>query len=258
MHGKQVTFTHAIVRPPGISFHQAISTAELGRPDLALAIRQHADYCDALRRCGLEVITLQADPLHPDGTFVEDTAVVTERCAVITNMASPSRQGEQAAVADMLARFRPIERIVPPGTLDGGDVMRVGEHFYVGISGRTNDDGARQLANMLARYGYTASTVPVTGCLHLKTGVTCVGDNRLIATSEFADRPELAAFDIIHAPPGESAAANCVLINGRLLMPTGCEAARRLLEPLGWEIIEVPILEFQKADGGLTCLSLRF
>jgi len=253
-----VTFTRAIVRPPGLNFHEAISTAELGRPDFALALRQHADYCDALRRCGLDVITLEADPLHPDGTFVEDTAVVTERCAVITNMASPSRQGEQAAVADVLARFRPIERIAAPGTLDGGDVMRVGEHIYVGVSGRTNDDGARQLADILARHGYTASTVPVTGCLHLKTGVTCVGDNRLIATGEFADRPELAAFDIIHAPPGESAAANCVLINGRLLTPAGCEAARRLLAPLGCEIIEVDISEFQKMDGGLTCLSLRF
>ena len=253
-----MTFTRAIVRPPGPGFHEAISTAKLGPPDFALALRQHADYCDALRRCGLEVITLEADPLHPDGVFVEDTAVVTERCAIITNMAAPSRQGEQAAVADVLARFRPIERIVPPGTLDGGDVMRVGEHFYVGISGRTNDDGARQLADILARYGYTASTVPVGGCLHLKTGVTCVGDNRLLAVSEFADRPELAAFDIIHAPPGESAAANCILINARLLTPAGCEAARRLLAPLGCEIIEVPISEFQKADGGLTCLSLRF
>ncbi len=253
-----MTFTRAIVKKPGPNFHQAITTADLGRPDFEEALAQHAAYCDALAQCGLEVTVLQADPLYPDGTFVEDTAIVTERCAIITNMSSPTRQGEGAAIVDALAGCRPIEQLVPPAAADGGDVMRVGDHFFIGISGRTDANGAGQLSDALGQYGYTASTVPVTGCLHLKTGVTVVGDNCLLATAEFAGRAEFADFDIIPATPHEPAGANCILINGRLLIPAGCEATRLLLARLGQPIIEVDICEFQKMDGGLTCLSLRF
>lgn len=248
----------AIVRKPGPNFHEAITAAGLGRPDFEKALAQHAAYCDALKQCGLAVTVLAADPLYPDGTFVEDAAIVTERCAIITHMSAPSRCGEQAVVADALSRFRRVEHLTPPAAADGGDVMRVGDHFFIGISGRTDAGGARQLSDVLGRYGYTASTVPVAGCLHLKTGVTCVGDNHLLATAEFAGRAELASFDIIRTPPDEPHAANCVLINGRLLAPAGCQATRRLLAPLGRPIIEVDISEFQKMDGGLTCLSLRF
>jgi len=256
--GQRLNFTRAIVRKPGLEFLCAITASNLGRPDFETALDQHAAYCDALKECGLELTVLEADPRFPDGPFVEDTAVVTERCAIITNMSSPSRQGEQAAVQEALAQFKPIERISPPGTLDGGDVMRIGEHFYIGLSGRTNADGAGQLTDVLARHGYTASTVPVAGCLHLKTGVTWVGGNHVVARADFAGRPELAAFNVIQVAAGEDHAANCLLINGRLLMPAGCQATGRLLGRLSWPVIELPISEFQKMDGGLTCLSVRF
>ncbi len=253
-----MTFTHAIVKKPGPNFHQAITTAGLGRPDFEKALAQHAAYCDALKQCGLALTVLAADPLYPDGTFVEDAAIVTERCAIITNMSAPSRRGEKAVVAHALGRFRPVEHLAPPATADGGDVMRVGDHFFIGISGRTDAGGARQLSDALGRYGYTASTVPVADCLHLKTGVTCVGDNCLLATAEFAGRAEFADCEIIPATPNEPAGANCILINGHLLIPAVCEATRLLLARLGQPIIEVDISEFQKMDGGLTCLSLRF
>ncbi len=251
-------FSRAIVRQPGPNFAGAITTTDLGPPDFALAIDQHAAYCDALRQCGLEVTVLQADPLYPDGTFVEDAAIVTERCAIITNMSSPSRQGEQAVIAELLGPRGPLERISPPAALDGGDVMRAGEHFFIGISGRTNADGADQLSDLLDQHGYTASTVLVSGCLHLKTGVTVVGERTLLATAEFAARAEFADFEIIPALAHEPAGANCILINGQLLAPAGWPDTRRLLQRLDAPIIEVDISEFEKMDGGLTCLSLRF
>ena len=250
------TFTRAIVRQPGINFAQGITTATLGAPDIALAQRQHAAYCAALRACGLAVTVLPADTRYPDGCFVEDTAILTERVAVLARPGDPTRRGETDRIAAELAPGKPVEPIAAPGTLDGGDVLRVGDHFYIGQSQRTNAAGAEQLTHILTRHGYTASTVPVRTVLHLKTGITYLGDDTFIATAEFADR--FAEYDPIVVIPAEAYAANCLRVNDRVLVPAGFPMAYRRLAEQGLELILLDMSEYEKMDGGLTCLSLLY
>jgi len=249
-------FTRAIVRTPGENFCDGITTSRLGRPDRRKTLEQHTAYCDALRDCGVEVSVLTADERFPDGCFVEDTAVVTEDCAVIARLGAPERRGEEEAIADALAAFRPLRRIEEPATLDGGDVMRVSDQFYVGLSKRTNAEGALQLTSALSEHGHVVSTIPVNGVLHLKTGVTFVGDNTLVATGEFAGRDEFNAFCRIDVD--ETAAANCLNVNGTILVPAGFPKTASALRRLRRPVIELDISEFRKMDGGLTCLSLLF
>ncbi len=249
-------FTKAIVRKPGINFADGITSADEGRPDFLKALEQHASYCDALRQCGLKIFVLEADERFPDGCFVEDTAVVAEQMAVITKPGDPSRAGEEKSIAEILGRFRKLEWIEAPGNLEGGDIMQVNNHFYIGVSKRTNSDGARQLATILSNYGYTSSNVPVETVLHLKTGVTYLGNNNFIAVDEFSTA--FAASNVIELSPDEYYHANCLLINGHLLVPKGYPNARREIEGLEYQIIEVEMSEYRKMDGGLTCLSLLF
>ena len=246
--------TTAIVRLPGTNFGDGITTAGLGPPDFRRALAQHEAYCRALEDCGLEVVTLDADPRHPDGCFVEDTAVVTESVAVSTRPGSPARAGEEEAVAEVLAGYRALERIRPPGCVDGGDVLRVGSHFLIGRSARTNQPGADQLGEILAAHGYPSSQVPVEAGLHLKTGVTTLGDGRVVATAAFA--PLFPRAQVVPVDPGEEYAANCLAVNGRLLVPAGHPGVRRRLGQAGYDVVEVAMSEFRKMDGGLTCLSL--
>lgn len=231
--------------------------AHLGKPDFNTALKQHESYCDALRRGGTEVTVLPADPKFPDGVFVEDAAVLAERCAIITRPGAASRLGEGQAIEEVLLAQRPIERIHGPGTLDGGDVLRVENHFYIGLSRRTDLRGAKQLIEILTRCGYAASTVPVSGLLHLKSGVTYVGRNTLVALSEIADQRLFHQFDIISAD-AEAHCANCLLVNSLVLAPCGCPNTVRQLRSRGMTVGELEISEFQKMEGGLTCLSLLF
>ncbi|PLX91554.1 MAG: N(G),N(G)-dimethylarginine dimethylaminohydrolase [Desulfuromonas sp.] len=252
-------FTRAIVRTPGRSMVCGISAANLGTPDYEKALAQHREYIDALEGCGLQVQVLDADEGYPDSTFVEDVAVLTAHCAVITRPAALSRTGEIESIRPVLQQhFARIEQIMAPGTLDGGDVMQVGDHVYIGLSQRTNLSGAEQLIAILLRYGVAASIVPVTEFLHLKTGVTWVGGNRLLAAGEFITRPEFAHCNILPVDATDAAAANCIRINDSILMPFRFPQVRARLEPLAARIIEIDISEYAKLDGGLTCLSLRF
>lgn len=253
------TFKNALVRKPCPNLAQGLSTAGLGRPDYEKALAQHDAAIAALRYCGLAVTVLDADDHFPDSVFIEDTAVVCEKAAVITRPGAPSRQGEEAAVAEALERFRkPIETITAPGTLEGGDVFRAEDHFYIGVSARTNEEGARQLAAILGRHGYSATPIPLRDALHLKTGVAYLENNRLLACGEFLDHPLLAGFEIIPVAADEAYAANSVWINGRVLVPAGFDKTRRTVERLGYEAVPVDVSEFRKLDGGLSCLSLRF
>jgi dimethylargininase len=252
-------FTRAIVRTPGRSMAAGLTKANLGIPDYKKALLQHRQYIDALESCGLEVLVLAADDEYPDSTFVEDVALFTRHCAIITRPAAASRIGETTGIRPVLQRYHAcIEKVLAPGTLDGGDVMQVGEHFYIGISARTNAHGAEQLIAILERYGMTGSTVNVTGYLHLKTGVTCVAEQTLLAAGEFVSRPEFSHLTILPVADEETGAANCIHINGRILMPAGFPKTRKQLAERESQIIEVDISEFAKLDGGLTCLSLRF
>ena len=254
-------FTHAIVRTPGPNITEGITSASLGKPDYALALQQHAAYVAALQACGLEVTVLEAAPAFPDAGFVEDTAVLARRVAVITRPGAPSRQGEEISVAEALRAFYHPDQmhcIAAPGTLEGGDVMRVEDHFYVGLSSRTNAEGARQLIAFLDRHGYSGSTVAMQEMLHLKTGLAYLENNRLLTAGEFIRHPLFAYFNTIPIEPQEAYAANCIYVNGVVLVPTGYPGVQAKIEAAGLRTLAVDTSEFRKLDGGLSCLSLRF
>lgn len=252
-------FTKALVRTPCRAMVNGLSTSGLGRPDYEKALAQHDAYVEALRGCGLAVTVLAADEAFPDSVFIEDTAVLSEKTAVVTRPGAPSRRGEEKAVAAALQNFYGrLEAIRAPGTLEGGDVLRAGDRFYVGLSARTNEDGARQFAAILQGHGYEAIPVPLREVLHLKTGISYLGHNRLLACGEFLDQPLLSSFERIPVPAGESYAANSLWINGRVLVPAGFPGTLRLVSGLGYDAVPVDVSEFRKLDGGLSCLSLRF
>ena len=252
-------YRRAIVKQPSVTLKDGLRENNRGAPDYALAMRQHAAYVAALRSCGLTVHVLAADADYPDSVFVEDTAVLTEHLAVIARPGALSRRGETEAVAHMVAGFYGnVMHITAPGTLDGGDVLQVGKHVYVGLSRRTNRQGIGQFREMLAPYGYAVSGVPLRRMLHLKTGAACVGERMLVLTGELAAQPLFQEYDIIVLGREEGYAANCLRINDRLILPAGYPSARQKLAALGVDIIPVDTSEFRKLDGGLSCLSLRF
>ena len=251
-------YSHAIVRKPGIDFSQGITTKDLGSPDYAAMLQQHNAYTQILRNLGLQVNLLEPLPGFPDAYFVEDPAVIFSELAVLTNPGAKSRQGEQDAIEPLLARYRPIERIIPPGTLDGGDVMMAEGHFFVGISKRTNSEGAAQLGRILEKFGYTWQIVPVAAGLHLKSSVNYIGDGTLLVTPEFAGRAEFKPYKQILIDKDESYASNTLWINNTLLTPRGFPKTLISLQKLGMPIIELEMSEARKMDGGLSCMSLRF
>jgi dimethylargininase len=255
-------FTRAIVRPPGSNFAAGLTTQELGAPSLEKALQQHAAYCQALRRCGLELTELPADPDYPDSTFVEDTAILTSRGAILARPGAASREGEVQAMRPVLAVFyHHLAQIAPPGTLDGGDICEAGEHFFIGLSERTNEAGAQQLAAFLAGLGYTSALVDihgVPGILHLKSGIASLGDGRLALIDALAGHPAFRGYDVIRLDPHENYAANCVRVNDYLLTAAGYPHFHRALEGAGYQLLVLDMSEYQKMDGGLSCLSLRF
>jgi dimethylargininase len=252
-------FISAMVKTPCKNMVNGISHANLGKPDYGLACRQHDQYILALEACGLAVTVLEPDEAFADSTFIEDTCLVTQKCVVITRPGAISRRGETRAVAEAMCGLdRPMACITSPATLDAGDVMMVNDHFYVGLSQRTNPAGAARLEQILNPFGYTVSAIPLTSVLHLKTGVSYLENNCLLAWGEFVNRPEFAAFCLLKVDDTEAYAANSVWINGRVLVPEGCDKTRAMIEAAGYDTIAVNVSEFRKLDGGLSCLSLRF
>ena len=254
-----MNFSKAIVRRPGRSIVNGLSTSAHETLDYEKALVQHEQYIKALEDCGLNVEVLDCLEDYPDSTFVEDVAVLTPDVAIVTAPGAPSRKGEVKAIKPVLENhYEHIEKIHTPGTLEGGDVMQIGRCFYIGLSKRTNSSGARQLKGFLKKYGMLSVPVSETGFLHLKTAVTYIGRKTLLVAEGFVLPGELEAFDRIQVPRAEYPAANCILINDKILMPAGFPKTRNRLELLGVDIVEVDISEFAKIDGGLTCLSLRF
>lgn len=251
-------FTHAIVRKPGPNFAEGITTADLGQPDYELVLAQHAAYVAMLQELGLTVVVLEPLPDHPDAHFVEDTAVIVQEVAVIANMGAPARQGEEQAMASVLQEYRELVHIELPGTFDGGDVLVVEQHCMIGLSDRTNEPGARQLGEALARYGYRWDAIPVGAGLHFKSSVNYVGKNTLLIDQTFVDHPAFAGYEKLVIDADETYAANTLWLNDHLLMPAGFPKTRAKLSALGLPVIELETSELRKMDGGLTCLSLRF
>ena len=255
-------FTHALVRPPAATFAAGITSSGLGPPDLELALEQHDAYCRTLGRLGLSLVRLPPDPAFPDSTFVEDAAIVTGRGAILTRPGAPSRAGEVTAVGAALDRWFPeLDRITPPGTVDGGDVCEAGEQFFIGVSQRTNEAGAAQLSAWLAARGFDSSVVDtrgMPGMLHLKTGLSWLGGRQLIAWREVAGHEALGGWEVLEVPEGEEYAANCIRVNNAVLVAHGFPKTAALLRGLGYEVAELEMSEYQKMDGGLSCLSVRW
>jgi len=255
-------FTRAIVRIPGNNFADGLTTVSLGTPNFEKVLAQHTHYCDALQQCGLELTTLKPDLRYPDSTFVEDAAILTPHAAILTRPGAASREGEVAAIRPAVNSFYSrLLTIDAPGTVDGGDICEAEDHFFIGISLRTNEEGARQLAALLGAQGYTASTIDIrsmTTILHLKSGISYIGDNTLVVMDEMAANPLFTRFDQIRVSAAESYGANCVRVNDRVLVADGFPHLRDELIARGFNPLVLNMSEFQKMDGGLSCLSLRF
>ena len=255
-------FQQAIVRTPGPNFAQGLTTVDLGMPDYRKVLQQHGAYCEALAQCGLQITTMPVDPRHPDSTFVEDTAVLTAHSAILCRPGATSRAGEVAAIRSAIANVFPsLNQIEAPGTLDGGDICEADNHFYIGLSHRTNEEGARQLAIHLERHGYTTAFMDVrriSSILHLKSGISYIGDRTLVVIPELAAHPLLHGYKLIQVAPQEAYAANCVRVNQRVLVAAGYRQLTADLRDSGFDPLQLDMSEIQKMDGGLSCLSLRF
>ncbi len=250
--------TRALVRtlPRSYASHYARRGVTIS---LTLADRQHQAYGRALEAAGLAVSFVEADESLPDCVFVEDTAVAWDQHALITRMAE-HREGEQPAVEAALRRSHVISHLPKGAKLEGGDVLHADDLTYVGLSSRTNQAGAEALRGFLSPFGREVVTVLVSECLHLKTGVTYLGDDTLLAVPGWFDMSRFDVNDVVHAAEGEQGSANCLRIRDRLLMPAGYpETARRVqrfAEAHGVTVTQLVISEFEKGGGSMTCLSL--
>lgn len=252
-------FKNAIVRTPCSGIVNGLTSADLGTPDYELALKQHKAYIAALEQCGVEVTVLEADERFPDSTFVEDAALLTPKVAIITNPGAETRKGETAIIKDAVASFYDkVETIEAPGTVEAGDIMMVGSHFYIGLSERTNEKGAQQMIDILERHGMSGSAVKMIDMLHLKTGLSYLENNNLLVFGEFKDEPQFKDYNQILVPEDESYAANAIWVNGTVIVPEGFPKTRKLIEDAGYKTIAVDVSEYRKVDGGLSCLSLRF
>lgn len=253
-------FKHIIVRTPCPALVDGLTSANLGEPNYQNALTQHQNYIHALQQCDVDVTILPPEAQFPDSVFVEDDVLCTPYCAILTRPGAETRRGEVALIEPTIARFYPnhVERIEAPGTVEAGDIMMVGSHYYIGLSARTNAEGAQQMIAILAKYGLTGSVVTLEKVLHLKTGLSYLENNHLLVAGEFIHKPEFQSFDLIEIPEEESYAANCIWVNNRVIMPSGFPITRDKVDALGYTVIEVDTSEFRKIDGGVSCMSLRF
>jgi dimethylargininase len=236
-----------------------LTTANLGEPDYDLACVQHQNYIDVLKKCDVEVTILDNDNRFPDSVFIEDTALLTPNCAIIMNPGAPSRRGEINEVIPILKQFySSVKCIESPGTVEGGDIMMVGSHYYIGLSSRTNQEGTKQVIRILENHGLSGSLIKMRDMLHLKTGLAYLENNNLLAVGEFLCNDNFNQFNIIEIPENELYAANSIWVNDRVIMPSGYPVTNKLIQNLGYQVIEVDTSEFRKLDGGVSCLSLRF
>jgi dimethylargininase len=224
--------------------------------DVDLAARQHESYEQALRDAGWTVTRLHPEPELPDSVFVEDAAVVLDEVAVVTRPGAPSRRPETASVAEALARYRRVARIVEPGTLDGGDVLVAGRSVFVGVGARSNAEGLEQFRRILAPFGYRVAPVSVRGCLHLKSAATLVSESHVLVNPGWVDPDEFTPLEPVPIDPDEAFAANALLAGRRLLHGAAFARTRLRLERLGLAVVPVDLGELAKAEGALTCCSL--
>lgn len=256
-------FENIIARKPCKAMLEGISTGMFSdaKPIYEEAIHQHQEYVEVIESLGVKALVLEPLEEYPDSCFVEDPAVVLKECAIITNSPRASRNGEKFEIEPAIKKFykdEQIFRIESPGTMEGGDVMLVGKHFYVGLSERTNKEGARQFDEIVSKFGYTSSTVPVTEGLHLKDFVIYLENNNMLVSAKMNEVPEFQIFNRFVVPSDELYAINSLNINGTVLVPDGYPKTLEYVKSLGYPVRVVNTDEFKKIDGSLTCLSLRF
>ncbi|PYT04371.1 MAG: dimethylargininase [Acidobacteria bacterium] len=249
----------AITRQVSTGINQCeLSFHERQPIDVNRAITQHAAYEQLLSELGVRVIRLTAEPDLPDAVFVEDVAVVVDEVAVISRMGAVSRRPEAESLADLLSLYRPLKFLESPATLDGGDVMRIERTLFVGASSRTNADGIAQLRGALVPFGYEVEAADVKGCLHLKSGCSYVGRNSILVNRAWVDVTPFAGFELIDVPAFEPGAANALVIEDVVIVPSAFPQTIALLEAGGFIVRAIDVSELQKAEGGVTCKSIIF
>ena len=226
--------------------------------DIARARKQHAAYEACLRELGVNVISLPAEADYPDAVFVEDPAVVLDEVAVIARMGAESRRGEAASLAAELQKHRSLSWMKEPATLDGGDVMRGNRTWYAGLSARTNAAGIQQLAREAERFGYRVQPVAVRGCLHLKSGVSWLGDDTVLIHRPWIDAAAFTGLRLLDAPQGEQWGANVLVIGNTAVVADGFPRTAELIASIGRVVRVLDNSEIRKAEGALTCCSLIF
>ncbi len=250
-----IAITRAV--SPAIS-HCELSFIERKPIDLAKAQEQHRAYETLLEKCGARIVSLSAEPDLPDSMFVEDPAVVLDELAVILPLGTASRRREAVSLGAALSKFRKLEHVQLPGTLEGGDVLRIGRKIFAGLSQRSNAQGIRQLSEILQPLGYEVIAAPVTGCLHLKSAVTHLGDNTLLANRAWFDTAPFARCEWIDVHPAEPHAANALALGGTVIFPASFPRTAERIEARGFSVTPLDISELQKAESGLTCSSILF
>jgi dimethylargininase len=238
--------------------HCELSFIDRKPVDLVIAQDQHRAYEMLLEKLGARVLSLPAEPALPDSMFVEDPAIVLDELAVILPLGTESRRPEAASLAKALSSFRKLAYVTLPGTLEGGDVLRIGRKLFVGLTRRSNAEGLRQLTAILAPHNYEVIAVPVTGCLHLKSAVTHISGDTLLANRAWFDAAPFAVYDWIDVDPGEPHAANALTFGGTIIFPASFPHTRARIESRGIRVTPLDISELQKAESGITCSSLIF
>ena len=226
--------------------------------DFAQAQQQHRDYQSALSSLGCEVVVVPAPPGLADSVFIEDTALVLDDIAVMLRPGVASRQPEVAGVAEVLQQYKPLKAIEPPGTIDGGDLLRVGNRIFAGLSTRSNQSGIQQLRDIVSDFGMTVETVETTKCLHLKSAVSEVAPGTLLINTDWISSSAFKDFELIPADKEETHAANALRIGKNLIYPSSFPRTMDVLMNRGIDVIPVDLTELQKAEGAVTCCSLIF
>lgn len=253
-------YTHMIVRTPSKSMIKGLRRDFTGEPDYELALKQHQAYIDALESLGMVVDVLPPLEEYPDACFVEDVAVVTEKMAIVTNPGAESRNGEKEHIVEALKKYYPEDKIhyITEGFVEGGDIVRVDDHFYLGDTERSNEAGRKQFIEIVKQYGFTGSVEPTTSGLHIGCDMMYIKNNNLVITGDLLNNPVFDKYNKVIASEEEAYAANVAWINGTVLMAQGYPKLEKQIKDLGYDVIAIDNSEFKKIDGSITCLSLRF
>ena len=226
--------------------------------DYELAARQHETYENKLAELGIQITQLTDNGRYPDASFVEDTAIVLDEVAIICSMGVESRRGETQLIAQEFSKFRELEHISLPATIEGGDVLRVGRRVLVGMSSRTNREGVDALTRIAAQSGYEVIPVSVKGSLHLKSACSALNDETLLMNPEWIDGGNLSRFHLINTPPEEPESANVLRIGSTVCVQEGFPRTAELVHRIADRVEIINMSELRKAEAGLTCCSIIF